>query len=265
MHKAVLSLALTALVCATTAPATTYLREQRSVRIGGATEQWQLVWDGKPRPVCGVEDVEMAITCPCTGFAYGEMGKLFLVRKRGGKELDRLPLGPLFDELPADHSAGLAAMQWRPMAEHDFDRAADGSSAAFRAEVARRPGQRVMDLRDYDHDGVASEFLVQVSAGPCGHTAFVAVGISKANPKLHALGSAAHPDGVLVMAGAAWQALLGSGAPRRVTHWGCGDHGADRREELELSARAGTIKVVTRSYSCPEDGGKEQLLETGAL
>ncbi len=77
----ILSLAVTAPALA--APAT-YLREQRSVTVNGAVESWQLVWQGKPQSMCGPQDVEMAITCPCTGFAYGEVGKLALVRKRGG-------------------------------------------------------------------------------------------------------------------------------------------------------------------------------------
>jgi hypothetical protein len=258
-------MAFVALALTTAAAPPEFLREQRTVTIAGKPEVWQLVWQGRPKPVCGVEDVEMAITCPCTGFAYGEMGKLALVRKRDGKVIDRMQLGPLFDELPADNSNGLAAMQWRPMKSSDFDRASDGASPAFRAEVAKRPGQRVMRLSDYDHDGVASEFLVQVSAGPCGHTSYVAVGVSKARPQLHALGSAAHPDGVLQMSGAAWQALIGGNGPRRVTHWQCGDHGAETREELELEPKGGVIKVTVRSYSCPEDGSREKLLETSAF
>ena len=52
-----------------------WLREQQSVTVGGVAESWQLVWEGRPKPICGPQDVEMAITCPCTGFAYGEMGR----------------------------------------------------------------------------------------------------------------------------------------------------------------------------------------------
>lgn len=243
-----------------------YLREQKTLAIGGVEEVWQLVWEGKPRSICGPEDVEMAITCPCTGFAYGEMGKLSLVRKRGGKEVERMALGPLFTDLPADNSAGLAAMQWRPMEGSDFNRASDGASRLFLAEVARRPGPRVMQLHDYDRDGNASEFLVQVSAGPCGHTSYVAVGISKTRPRLHAFGSAAHPDAILEMSGAAWQALLtGGGKQRRVLHWGCGDHGADTSTELEVSAKGGSIRAIARSYNCRDDGSRGALLSTAEL
>lgn len=239
-----------------------FLREQRSVAIGGAAETWQLVWQGRPQPICGPQDVEMAITCPCTGFAYGEMGKLALVRKRGGKEVDRMDLGPLFAELPADKSEGLAAMQWRPMQSGDFDAAADGATPKFPAAVARRAGPRMMQLADYDHDGVASEFLVQVSAGPCGHTDYSAVGVSKANPRLHALASAESPDTALVMPGSAWDALAkGKG---RVTSWPCGDHGADRQSDLLLSARGGRISVRRQALTCPDDGSPGKVIEDAA-
>ncbi|WP_176399626.1 hypothetical protein [Novosphingobium sp. B 225] len=230
------------------------LREQRAVTLGGAAETWQLVWQGRPRSICGPEDVEMAITCPCTGFAYGELGKLDLVRLRGGKVVDRMDLGPLFSDLPADDADGLAAMQWRQMVSRDFDAAADGSSKAFLAEVAKRPGPRMMRLADYDHDGVASEFLVQVSAGPCGHTEYAAVGVSKAQPKLHALSSKDNPASPLVLPGSAWQALLGP-KPRTVVNYPCGDHGADQQEELVVGAAGGTISVQRVLRACSDEGG----------
>lgn len=257
----VLSLSLAAPALA--APAT-YLREQRAVTIGGAAESWQLVWQGKPRSICGPEDVETAITCPCTGFAYGELGKLALVRQRGGQEVDRMDLGVLFSDLPADNADGLAAMPWRPVASTDFDRAADGASPAFLAEVARRPGPRVMKLADYDRDGMASEFLVQVAAGPCGHTEYAAVGVSKASGRLHALSSKANPAAPLVLPAAAWRAMLGAG-PGRVVNYRCGDHGTEQQEELAVSARGGAISVQRVLRECRESGAAGAELAREAL
>lgn len=264
MLKRLALLPLIALTLAAAAPPAQFLREQKAVTLGGKAEVWQLVWEGRPRPICAAQDVEMAITCPCTGFAYGEMGKLALVRKAGGREIERMALGPLFAELPESGSDGLAAMQWRPMAASDFDNG-QGAPKGFLAAVARRPGPRVMRMADYDHDGQASEFLVQVSAGPCGHTDYVAVGVSKANPRLHALSSAGNPGAPLVMSGSAWQALLSASSPRKVTIWPCGDHGAEERGELVLSARAGVISGRQKSWSCPEDGSAEKLLRDEPL
>ena len=253
-----LGLALSLTVPALAAPPQ-FLREQRSVTLGGRTETWQLVWQGRPKRICGPEDVETAITCPCTGFAYGEIGQLALVRKRGGAQVERMDLGPLFADLPFSPSDGLAAMQWRPLQAGDFDAAADGSSPRFLAAVAKRAGPRVMQLADYDKDGVASEFLIQVSAGPCGHTDYAAVGISTANPRLHALSSAEKPGEPLIMPGRAWAALLGGKGV--VTSWPCGDHGADRQSDLVLSAQGGRISVRQRALSCPDDGSAGTVLE----
>ena len=235
-----------------------YLREARMVKVGGATETWQLIWEGKPRSLCGPEDVEMAVTCPCAGWAYGEMGKLTLVRKRGGKQVERMALGPLFSELPADDSDGLAAMQWRPMNERDWDSLDQANKSAFLAEVRRRPSPQFMAMTDYDHDGQAAEFLIQVSAGPCGHTEYVAVGVSKANPRLHALGSVNDPKAPLVLPGAAWTALA-AGGERQVVRWPCGDHGSDEEQVLVLSARDGVIRVRERDYACTDAGARGKL------
>jgi len=237
------------------------LRESRQVVVAGKAEQWQLVWEAMPKPICGPEDPEMAMTCPCTGFAYGEMGHLTLQRKRDGRVIDRLALGPYFEDLPASNSEGLAAMQWRPFRMSDVD----APSAKLLAKVRARPGPRVMQLADYDHDGVASEFLVQVSAGPCGHTSYIALGVSRANPRLHALGTARNPQVALVMAGSAWQALLEARGETRATVWPCGDHGAEERGEMVLSARNGQISAKHQSYTCPEDGTPESLLGSNEL
>jgi hypothetical protein len=242
-----------------------FLREQKAVTVDGKREQWQLVWAGRPKPICGPQDVEMAVTCPCTGFAYGEMGKLQLVRKRGGKEVERMALGPYFPDLPESDSKGLAALQWRPMTSADFASASDGISPAFLAEVSKRPGRRVMEPADYDKDGNASEFLVQVSAGPCGHTDYALFGVSKAQPKLHVFGTADHPGDMLVLAGSAWQALLTARGAAKVTAWPCGDHGSDVRQELLLSASAGQIRVRQRTWSCPDDGAPERLVAEATL
>lgn len=260
-------LSLSALLIGGAAAPPTFLREQKTVTVDGRAEQWQLVWEGRPRSICGPDDVEMAITCPCTGFAYGELGRLSLVRRQGGKVIDRLALGSYFEDLPADDAKGLAAMQWRPMEPRDFDdfQTADGTDPALAAAVRKRPGPRVMRMGDYDRDGNASEFLVQVSAGPCGHTAYMLFGVSRANPKLHAFGTADHPADPLVLPGQAWQALLTWSGPSRVTALACGDHGSDVRQELVLSSAQGTIRVRQKTWSCPEDGSAERLLGEAVL
>lgn len=55
------------------------LREEAAIRVRGTAERWQLVWAEPPRPICDADDIGW-MTGPCTGFAYGEHGRLLLTR-----------------------------------------------------------------------------------------------------------------------------------------------------------------------------------------
>src|SRR5579864_2181946 len=92
---------VSALFLAALAPAVAHseqiIREQRAVTVAGIKEVWQLLWDGMPSSVCGPGEMLLASTCPCAGLAYGEYGKLSLIRKRGDLEIERMDLRPLFE------------------------------------------------------------------------------------------------------------------------------------------------------------------------
>jgi hypothetical protein len=239
------------------------IREQRIIKVQGGKEIWQLAWDGRPAMVCGPEEVHMAITCPCSGFAYAEYGKLLLVRWRGGREVEQMDLGPLFElsEPPSVGDVkGAAYVQRWPLASADFDREARKDRRLV-ADIKRRPAPEIMRFADYDRDGEATEFLIQVGTQPCGKWQFAAVGVSTREPRLHALTSAAKPDAPLIMPLAAWQALLRSPGPQAVPTWACGDHGSESRTELILAADNGEIYVRGREFSCPADGQAETLLK----
>lgn len=239
------------------APPVRFLREQRQVTVAGQQEVWKLVWIGQPRSFCGPEDPEMAMTCPCSGWAYGGYGRLQLQRQRGGKVVDTLELGPLFgDALPVSNAADLAGMPWRPMYDRDWMSVEGPPDAATLSEIRRRPGLRIIDLADYDHDGVASEFLVQVDTLPCGKHLYAAVGISRLNPKLHALSSTGHPERPLIMPGQVWEALRQFPASRWTPTWECDDHGSEVHTDLQTSARGGRLTVRNRAIEChgPREG-----------
>jgi hypothetical protein len=236
------------------------VREQRSVVVGGVTEQWQLVWDRAPRPVCGPEDPDKALSCPCSGWAYGEYGHLALVRHRG-QTTERLDLPPFFREFDtpgADPDA--AYLQRRPLLKTDVTRLLD-SDRSLAGEIERRPASVIMDVADYDHDGAATEFLLQIGTLPCGHAQFAALGVTAKNAHLHALGAATHPGQPLYMPREAWQALARRGDPTTIPTLTCGDHGSEEREELVVSASRGDIHVRSRRFSCPGDGSRERLIE----
>ena len=113
---------------------------------------------------------------------------------------------------------------------------------------------------DYDHDGQASEFLLQVGNAPCGKRLMALIGISRNQPHLHAFSSTAHPERPLVLQNREWAALLRANGPITIRDWECGDHGSVQAMEITLSARDGRISVHSRTFSCLENGSRGKVV-----
>jgi len=246
-------LALLALVAAPllAAPGKEVVREERRVTIGGVQEVWRLVWRGAPRDdaMCGPQDPEMAITCPCSGVAYAQTGDLVLERQRPGAAPERMALAPLFagSEMLSDAGGKAAVLPRWPMGDDDVSK--EVTPKAIRA----RPAVPILKLADYDHDGVAGEFLLQVDALPCGKQLMVAVGTSRARPGLHALTSAEHPERPLALYRWQWEALARNPRPAELADWPCGDHGAEEETTLQIRADHGAIHAARVTGTCPDD------------
>ncbi len=235
------------------------IREEHKVVVDGVEEHWRLEWVSLPKPACSPED-DYWSTCPCEGFAFGERGNLVLVRQRPGQEDERLPLTQLFRELAdldAPGDRGEAVLRRWDVDKKDID---ERDSTDFAARVRARPIVSVMHFADYDHDGRASEFLLQVGTLPCGKKMSVVIGISRRNPRLHAITTAAHPDRPLVLQAWQWDSLLRAKGPVKVLDWKCGDHGSEAETELELSADAGGIHATRMEYECTADGSRGKLV-----
>lgn len=225
------------------------VREEKPVIVDGATEVWRLVWKHAPKPACSPDDA-VSFTCPCTGFAYGERGQLDLVRKKDGREIDRLPLTPLFDAVPTNPPEAVV-QRWETR---------DGDINTGARRVRTRPLVKVMDLADYDHDGRSTGFFLQTGVLPCGKRMGVVIGLSPGNPRLHAFGSALHAGKPLDLQKPQWDALRSSAGPVRVIDWPCGDHGADTETEVELQATSAGIRVFRREFGCDANNHRGKLL-----
>jgi hypothetical protein len=236
------------------------IREKQKVLVNGIPEVWRLEWESTPEPACGPEDVSSAITCPCIGFAYGESGQLDLVRSRNGREVERLELTPFFDQAFADQ--GGAILQRWELQEKDSD---EQKSDAFLTQVRARPLVKTMRFADYNHDGNSTEFFLQTGVEPCGKVMGIVVGVTRGHPRLHAFGTALHPDKPLVLQKREWEALLKATGPTEVLDWPCGDHGSDIERALALSAAQGRIQVVRREFECTETGNRGRLLRERVL
>ncbi|HTW25166.1 MAG TPA: hypothetical protein VMD78_16310 [Candidatus Baltobacteraceae bacterium] len=235
------------------------IREEQRVVVDGIPETWRLEWAAAPavKPACDASDAG-SWTCPCMGFAYGESGDLYLTRIRDGVEVDRLHLTPLF----GNERNQVATVQRWPVYDLDFD---NQGSPRLADDVSQRPAVRVMHFADYDHDGHATEFYMETESGPCGKNTGVVVGVSSDNPKLHALGTASHPDAPLYLHKMEWEALRAATAAVEVEDWACGDHGSPTETKDELYWTGRGIEGVRREYSCPAAGESRSLLDQKPL
>jgi hypothetical protein len=237
------------------------IREQRAVMIDGIREAWRLQWDAPPQSACGPEDLEVALACPCRGFAYGESGKLALLRMRSGAPPERLELAPFFKDLGVAGAEGAAVVQrWRPIPAAAHDEEDDWHHAAdfdFLKRIRARGPSTVMKFGDYNHDGRASELLLQVGTHPCGTQQLVLVGVSRYNPHLHVFAAAEAPAQPLVLSGAAWAAVLKNPKPAPVVETSCDVPENDTETLVIVAVRQGAFHVRRESRPCPKDGGAD--------
>jgi hypothetical protein len=236
---------------------TPVIREEHKVVVDGVEEHWRLEWASPPSPACSPDERDVWSTCPCSGFAFGERGNLVLVRKKPGADEDRFALTQLFDgEFDAPGNVGEVVLRRWDVHEEDMDQ---GDSRDFAERVRARPVATVMRFGDYDHDGNATEFLLQVGTLPCGKRMSVAIGISRQNPRLHVFGTIEHPGRPLVLQAWQWESLREAKAPIKVVDWKCGDHGSDSETELGLRADENGIHATKWTYDCDQDGGRGKL------
>lgn len=242
---------------------TRVIREEQTLTVGAAKERWRLVWRTQPTSVCGPEDDGWA-TCPCRGFAFGEQGILDLVRAVPGSPDDTLHLTPLFADGDGPGQQHAALRRW-PVLDADYNAILD-PPPRFAEQVRARAPVTAMVFGDFDHDGRATEFMLQTGAVACGGGTLeaVVVGTSITNPRLHAFTSMAHPNRPLILGPSDWQALLGSRSPVTVTDIVCGDHGADEWWDMRLEAARGRIEVTRLEYACTADGQRGPLRRTEA-
>jgi len=222
------------------------IREVRRVVVDSLIEEWRLEWRTPPVPAC--DSSYELIVCPCDGFAFGEEGELDLVRKARGRAEERLPLTPYFKSLG---ERDLAILQKWPRYRNDADSA---DSATLLRRVKSRPIVSIMNFADYDHDGRATEFVLQIGAIACGHRQAVLVGISRQVPHLHVFGTVAHPSTPIVLQHPEeWRNLLKARGHVTLVEWPCGDHGGELESDYELHLTPGGIRAFEILRSCGND------------
>ncbi|MFN8392951.1 MAG: hypothetical protein U0136_21840 [Bdellovibrionota bacterium] len=238
------------------------MREEKRVIVNGAMEVWRLLWGEKPTECCMPKDVseagvandpwETPYNCSCVGSGYGEQASSLTIRRfRDGKEIDRLNVRG-YGEGSTDEQPPCLP-RW-PFEEGDEERYTTVPQSQLRIEILERPTVDVMDIADYDHDGVAAEFVLYAGyGGACGTNNYVLVGISKQTRKLQFLGTVEHPNKPVVMRSRErWKELLDSKPDSKVhiRYWSCEDHGAEEEEDYELTIDRQGLHGFKIWYDC---------------
>ena len=235
------------------------VREQRVVQVNGVNETWMLEWDALPVSACGPDDVTVALACPCSGFAYGEAGKLSLVRLSGGAIRDMLDLTGFFRAGAVPVAGNLAVLQrWQPVPASAHDEDDDWHHASdfnFLTRVRARGPAAVMRIADYNHDGRASEFLLQVGAAGCGRHVMVLVGISKFNMHLHVFASAGAPDEPLELDAQTWEAVRKSARPVHAVESSCEQQNGGVESLVTVDVRRGIFHAQRSERPCATPAG----------
>lgn len=178
-------------------------------------------------------------TCPCNGEEFGEKGDLDLVRQRPGEPEDRLGLNTLFDDRDA------LLPRWAPT-----DKERKNLKVPSPADLETRPVVPILKFGDYDHDGRATEFVLQVESAPCGHQAAVVVGVDRKNPKLHVFSSVEAPKDFLTLRPSEWEKVK-TKLPAEFLEVGCGDHGSDEEDSVMISIDAAGLHAAQSHKACP--------------
>lgn len=185
---------------------------------------------------------------------------MLLTRTGDGTKSERMELAPLFTgpwDAPGSN-LGAILRRWEPRKDDPYD----SPEPVDLSKIHSRPVTKAMRCADYNHDGNATEFLLQVGVMAGGRRLGVLVGVSPRHPALHAFGTAEHPDRPVVLQFWEWDRILNSSdRTATMTDWPCDDHGSEFRQDYSVRIDAAhEFHVVKRQFSCPNHGQQEKLL-----
>jgi hypothetical protein len=226
--------------------------ESKDVVVDGVKERWSLKWRDTPTFL----GCAPAIGCYCDGVPWGIGGALMLVRDRPGNEAETLDISAaIHDEAELWRQDGTVLIQGfkEPRGfdfEHGFDDV-DGPAGILKRVVGWDHAD-VMQLRDYDHDGESTEFVLKIGYLACGQDPSVVVGVSKGEPHLHVFHKSSTPKVPLVMTYMwSWEAMADTrAASLTIAQHECGDHGGAGDYMRVRFGPRGSISLSPDDFEC---------------
>jgi hypothetical protein len=147
----------------------------------------------------------------------------------------------------------MAVLPHWPKLDGDYE-LSQTSLDTFGALVRARRPVTVMHIADYDHDGRATEFPLQIGAGPCGNYPTILVGITRRFPYLHVFGTVLHPKEPLALRDSSqWDTVLHARRKVMLIQIPCGIHADEEQTEYELRVDKEGIHATRIVYSCDPD------------
>jgi hypothetical protein len=219
------------------------LQEERRFAGPTGTELWRLYWTSEPRPRCASDpELSARANCACEGFANGLSGPMVLTRIRQNYPTEYLNIGGLFSDIATEQLGGdaMIAGAFAPLPH-----------AAADATPRQRSVRPLLNLGDYNRDGIAAEFVLHTSNEACGHGRYLLVGLLAREGSLMAQTDVTDAREPLLAfdAAADWEALRATGRVQR-EYWRCFDQGSEASKHVRASAAAGRITAIREDRSC---------------
>ena len=207
------------------APTDPSVLDEVTVTIDGHAEQWRVRAARAVHREClgAIEEEGCGCWSHRGAWASDEREAFVIERVRGGAVLERAPL--------QTHRMGSYFAD---------DRSLRG------ANLARLAHASLLDVADYDHDGIAAEVVILGDSVACGRERATLYGVGR-DGRLRAI--TPRNDGSLTED--ALEAVRASAAGITVT-WECGDHLADTRELLRWSSGGDGLTMSVAHARCPD-------------
>lgn len=218
------------------------IAEEHRVLVDGVEEVWRVRFTTPPRLP---EPLPEDSTCVERYWERFDVRRAVIERVRDGEVVDRL-MNP---------SSGLDNDDVVPLAEAVLVPGRVGLPVGQRrltlAESERLPRPTVLSIGDYNHDGQATEFVLDMGPLVCGNDYSGVVGLDQRHRRLHVLEWGAPARTFMVGVNIDWEAVRASASGDVIT-WSCGNHFYDGEDHLRWAPYNGSLRMSTYTIEYPD-------------